>query len=217
MARQFENVGRACGFAVNQAAEYNIGAVRHQIPGGMYGTLKAQLAQHNMADRLEEVLEEVALVRRELGWPGMATPFSQLVGIQAVLNLVSGERYGIIPDEVIVYAAGHHGAPVAPIEPGVLDRIMASPRAAAIVANPPEQPTIEELRRRHGTDDDDELILRALVPASDIERMRAEGPLVTAMPLASSQEAEAVLRLMRTVASTQFMLRTAALSVELSR
>lgn len=217
VAQHFEAVGRTCGFAVNQAAEYDIGAVRHQIPGGMFGTLKAQLAQHNMADRLDEVLAEVAIVRRELGWPGMATPFSQLVGIQAVLNIVSGERYGIIPDEVIFYAAGHHGAPVAPIEPDVLDRIMAAPRARAIVDNPPEQPSIAELRRRHGTDDDDELILRALVPASDIERMRAAGPLVTDMPLAGSQEADAVLRLMRTVASPQFMLRTAALSLELAR
>ena len=217
VAAHFGSVGRACGFAVDQAAEYDIGSVRHQVPGGMFGTLKAQLAQHGMADRLDEVLDEVAVVRRELGWPGMATPFSQLVGIQAVLNLVTGDRYSIIPDEVIVYAAGHHGAPVAPIDPAVLDRIMAAPRARDIVANPPEQPDLAELRRRHGTDDDDELILRALVPAADIERMRAAGPLITAMPLAASQDADAILRLMRTVTSPHFTIRTAALSLELGR
>jgi len=217
VAEHFERVGRASGFLVNQSADYDVRSVQHQIPGGMFGTLKAQLAQHGMADRLDDVLAEVAVVRRELGWPGMATPFSQLVGIQAVLNLVSGERYGIIPDEVIVYAAGHHGEPAAPIDPQVLDRIMAAPRARDIVANPPEQPTIEDLRRRHGTDDDDELILRALVPAADIARMRAAGPLVRSMPLAGSQEADAVLRLMKTVTSPAFLLRTEALSLVLER
>ena len=217
VAAHFEAVGKAAGFLVNPSAEYDIRSIQHQIPGGMFGTLKAQLAQHGMAGRLDDVLAEVAVVRRELGWPGMATPFSQLVGIQAVLNIVGGERWKIIPDEVIVYAAGHHGTPVAPIDPQVLDRIMAAPRAHDIVATPPEQPTIEELRRRHGTEDDDELILRALVPRADIERMRASGPLIRSLPLASSQEADAVLRLMQTVTSNSFMLRTGALSLALER
>ena len=83
----------------------------------MTGTLKAQLAQHNMTDKLDEVLRETAVVRRELGYPGMATPFSQLVGIQAVLNVVTGKRYSIVPDEVIQYALGYYGQTVAPIDP----------------------------------------------------------------------------------------------------
>lgn len=217
VAAHFEATARACGFLANQAAEYDISSIQHQIPGGMFGTLKAQLAQHGMADRLDEVLAEVAIVRRELGWPGMATPFSQLVGIQAVLNLVTGERWQIIPDEVIVYAAGHHGTPAAPIDPQVLDRIMAAPRARDILAKPPEQPDIDTLRRRYGTQNDDELILRALVPAADIERMRAAGPLVRDLPLASSQEADAVLRLVKTVTSRHFSLRTDALTLALAR
>ena len=61
----------------------------------MTGTLKAQLAQYGMADRFEEVLEEIVHVREDLGHPISATPFSQLMGIQAVLNVVTGERYGI--------------------------------------------------------------------------------------------------------------------------
>ena len=136
-------------------------SIRHQIPGGMTGTLKAQLAQHNMTDKLDEVLRETAEVRRDLGYPGMATPFSQLVGIQAVLNIVTGKRYSIVPDEVIQYAAGFYGETVAPIDPNVRDMIMATPRAKQVVGAPPEQPTIEELRKRYGTEDDDELILRA--------------------------------------------------------
>ena len=107
-------------------------SIRHQIPGGMTGTLKAQLAQHNMTDKLDEVLRETAEVRRDLGYPGMATPFSQLVGIQAVLNIVTGKRYSIIPDEVIQYAAGFYGETVAPIDPNVRDMIMAAPRAKQV-------------------------------------------------------------------------------------
>src|SRR5260370_36926255 len=101
----------------------------------MTGTLKAQLAQHNMTEKLDDVLRETAEVRRDLGYPGMATPFSQLVGIQAVLNIVSGKRYSIVPDEVIQYAAGFYGQTVASINQNGLDQIMEAPRGKRAVAN----------------------------------------------------------------------------------
>src|ERR1700719_296528 len=138
VADHFERVGKAAGFPVNQHNEYDVLSIRHQIPGGMTGTLKAQLAQHNMTDKLDDVLRETAEVRRDLGYPGMATPFSQLVGIQAVLNIVTGERYSIIPDEVIQYAAGFYGETVAPIDPNVRDMIMAAPRAKQGAGSSPE-------------------------------------------------------------------------------
>nr|WP_031358276.1 pyruvate carboxylase [Caballeronia sordidicola] len=197
VADRMEQVGKAAGFLVNQSAEYNLFSVQHQIPGGMTGTLKAQLAQHGMSDRLDEVLTEVAIVRKELGYPGMATPFSQLVGIQAVLNLIHGERYKTIPDEIIEYALGNYGQTVAPIEPNILDKILSSPRAKFVKDNPPEQPTIEELRKRYGTHDDDELLLKVLLPEADLERMRAAGPLKRDYPLLSSPEMEQVGRLMK--------------------
>ncbi|MGH8516462.1 MAG: pyruvate carboxylase, partial [Panacagrimonas sp.] len=164
-----------------------------------------------------EVFRETAVVRRELGYPGMATPFSQLVGIQAVLNIVTGKRYETVPDEVIQYAAGYYGHTVAPIEPNVLDKIMSAPRAKNILANPPGQPTIEELRKQYGTDDDDELILRALVPQADIEKMRAAGPIKTTYPLLSSPELEQVARLMRIAKSPVVQLTMGGMSVGLSR
>ena len=217
VAERFERVGKAAGFPVNQHNEYDVLAEQHQIPGGMMGTLKAQLARHNMSDRLDEVLRETAVVRGEFGYPGMATPFSQLVGIQAVLNVVTAERYGTIPDEVIQYAAGFHGTPVAPIEPNVLDKIMAAPRAKQILSNPAEQPTLEELRKRYGTSDDDELILRALVPQTDIDKMRAAGPVQRDYPLLSTPELEQVARLMRLVKSRSLQIRSAEMSLSLSR
>jgi oxaloacetate decarboxylase alpha subunit len=217
VADHFERVGKAAGFLVNQHNEYNVLSTLHQIPGGMVGTLKAQLAQHHMSDRFEEVLKEVAVVRRELGYPGMATPFSQLVGIQSVLNIVKGERYAIVPDEIVQYAAGFYGQPVAPIDADVLDRIMSSPRAKEVVNAPPEQPSIEQLRKRYGTEDDDELILRALMPEADLQKMREAGPLQRVFPLLSSPELEQVSRLMRVAKSPVVQLITADLSVTLRR
>jgi oxaloacetate decarboxylase alpha subunit len=122
-----------------------------------------------------------------------------------------------VPDEVIQYAAGFYGDPVAPIDPEVMDQIMAAPRAKEITASIPPQPSIEDLRRRHGTDDDDELILRALVPAADIARMRAAGPPRRDYPTLSSPELEQVGRLMKLANSPFVRLRTEALELTLRR
>ena len=181
------------------------------------GTFKAQLAQHNMMDRLGDVLDEVARVRRELGYPGMATPFSQLVGIQAVLNIVTGKRYGTVPDEVVQYAAGFYGKTVAPVDENVLDRIMASPRAKDVLAKPPQQPTLEDLKKQYATDDEDELILRATVPAADIAKMRAAGPVKTTYPLLSSPELEQVRKLMKLTRSPVIEVKSAGMTVSLRR
>ena len=122
--------------------------------------------------------------RGSSGWPVMATPLSQLVGTQAVLNVVTGDRYELVPDQVVAYAAGHYGEPPAPIDAEVLERIMSADNAARVVANPPEQPTLEELRARHGTGpgEDDLLILRALIPEHDIAAMQAAGPVAARLP-----------------------------------
>ncbi len=197
VAEHFEKVGKTAGFLVNQHHEYDVLSAKHQIPGGMIGTLRAQMAKHNLSDRMDDVLMETAKVRAELGYPGMATPFSQLVGIQAVLNLVSEERYKIVPDEVIQYAAGFYGEPVAPIEGDVLDRIMDSPRGKKVASQPPQQKTEEELYKEYGTRDPDELILRALMPESDLKKMRENGPVARDYPVHSSQEVAEVCKLMK--------------------
>lgn len=216
VAEHFRAVGHAAGHPVDQFAEYDLFSVQHQIPGGMTGTLKAQLAQYGMSDRLADVLEETGRVRRELGYPIMATPFSQLVGVQAVLNLASGDRYSVVSDEVVQYAAGHYGQPPAPIDQDTLDRIVAAPGAARILETPLPQPTIEELRAQHGTQDDDELILTALVPAADIAAMRAAGPVRTDYPLDSSQVAQ-VKALMSAVGTPYVRVATESMDITLRR
>lgn len=214
----FRAVGTTAGYLVDQVSEYDLFNVTHQVPGGMVGTLKAQLEQHGMTHRLDEVLAETGAVRQELGWPVMATPLSQLVGTQAVLNVVTGERYQLVPDQVVAYAAGHYGEPPAPIDPDVLDRIMAAENASRVLANPPEQPTLEELRRRHGTSEreDDLLILRALIPDADITAMQAAGPVRRDYPLTPPQLRE-LRALIETVRTPYVRVQTEQFGVELRR
>ena len=217
VAEHFEKIGKAAGFLVNQYAEYDVLSILHQVPGGMVGTLKAQLVQHGMSDKLDLVLNETAKVRKELGYPGMATPFSQLVGTLAVLNIVSGKRYASIPDEVIQYAAGFYGQTAAPIDPNVMDIIMASPRAKQVVAHPPPQPTIEELRKEYGTEDDDELILRALVAGEGLDKMRMAGPVKTTYPYLSSPALDQVRRLMTIARSPLVEIKSADFELSLRK
>ncbi|MFC9357937.1 carboxyltransferase [Rhodococcus sp. NPDC057014] len=159
---------------VGQPAEYSLFQYRHQLPGGMAGTFKAQLRDRGMEDRFEEVLDEMSRVREELGYPVMATPFSQLVGTQAVLNVVTGSRYSVVPDEVMIYSQGFYGKPVAPMDPNVYDTIMSSPKAKSYENWEPPQPSLGELRKKFGESiSDDELLLRLLVPENDINVMRA--------------------------------------------
>jgi oxaloacetate decarboxylase alpha subunit len=214
----FRRVGRASGYLVDAVSEYDLFNVTHQVPGGMVGTLRAQLEQHGMARRIDEVLAETGEVRRELGWPVMATPLSQLVGTQAVLNVVSGDRYRVVPDEVVAYAAGHYGAPPAPIDPDVLDRVMHSEQADRVVKNPPEQPTLEELRTRHGTgpDEDDLLILKALIPESDIAAMKAAGPVRRDYPL-TPPEFDELRALIGTLGTPYMHVETERWAMELLR
>ena len=81
----------------------------HQIPGGMISNFRSQLSQQNALDKLEEALVEVSRVRKDLGWPPLVTPTSQIVGTQAVMNVLSGERYKMVPNEVKDYFRGLYG------------------------------------------------------------------------------------------------------------
>jgi oxaloacetate decarboxylase (Na+ extruding) subunit alpha len=178
IADHFERIAKQEGFQLGVPVEYDARVYQHQLPGGMTGTLKAQLAEHNLTDRLPDVLDEIVQVREELGHPISATPFSQLIGIQAVVNVTTKERWSVIPDEVIMYALGHLGPPLQPIQPDILDRILAAPRAAVLGAEPPEQMSMKEARERWGGKgvSDEEMLSRYLAPAEDLQKTREAGP-----------------------------------------
>ncbi|HTY49527.1 MAG TPA: hypothetical protein VMB48_07540, partial [Steroidobacteraceae bacterium] len=111
-----------------------------------------------------------------LGWPIVMTPFAQMVLTQAVMNVTGRERYAVVPDEVIRYALGRFGRPTVPIAPAVLERIESLPRTRALRAEPP-MPELPELRRRIGARlPDEEFLLRATMPAAQVDAMQAAGP-----------------------------------------
>ncbi len=93
--------------------------LQHQIPGGMLSNLLSQLEMQGASDKFDEVLEETARVRKDLGYPPLVTPTSQIVGTQAVFNVVAGERYKIVSEEVKDYVRGKYGRAPAAIDPEV--------------------------------------------------------------------------------------------------
>ena len=186
VAQHFSAVAGAEGYATGTPAEFRLAVYQQQLPGGMTGTLLNQLRTYGMQDRLGAVLEEVEIVRGEMGYPVMATPFSQLVGIQALLNVVNGERYGVIPEENLVYLAGHLGPHPGPVDEEVLDRARSTPRGREIFENPPRQPSLTEVRHEYGeTLSDEELLLRYLMPGPDVDAMYAAGPVPRRLPTTS--------------------------------
>lgn len=98
--------------------------ISHQIPGGMASNLIAQLKEQKAESRLKEVLEEVPKVRHDLGYPPLVTPTSQIVGVQAVFNVLTGERYKVVPKEVKDYVKGLYGKPPVPIKETLKRKIL---------------------------------------------------------------------------------------------
>jgi oxaloacetate decarboxylase alpha subunit len=163
------------GFPVGAPREYDQRLYSHQIPGGMISNFVYQLKQVGMESRLPEVMDETARVRAEYGYPIMVTPLSQIVGTQAAINVIVGERYRQVSDESIQYALGLHGGreAVEGMDPDVRDRILDRPRARELASWEPPNPTLAELRERYGEDvSDEDLILRAIVgdDAADVVR-----------------------------------------------
>lgn len=142
--------------------EYDPTLYSHQVPGGMISNLRSQLQTMGMGHRLPEILEEVGRVREDLGYPILVSPFAQYIVTQAVINVMQGERYKTIPDEIRKYAMGYYGHLAATpskefleraeLEPGVLARERAGTHIEAWVPR---------LRKELGPDADDEDILMA--------------------------------------------------------
>jgi oxaloacetate decarboxylase alpha subunit len=96
----------------------------HQIPGGMISNFRSQLEMQNALDKLPIVLKEVSIVREDLGFPPLVTPTSQIVGTQAVMNVLAGERYKIVPNEVKDYVRGLYGRSPVPVSRKMLRKIL---------------------------------------------------------------------------------------------
>jgi oxaloacetate decarboxylase alpha subunit len=177
MSAYFEELAAAEGLPPGTPSEFDESYFQHQIPGGMLSTMKRQLAEIRQLDKLPAVFEETARVRAELGYPIMVTPFSQVIGTQAVMNVISGERYANVPDEVMRYMLGRFGSPPGEVDETIRELVLSRPRARELEAEP-EMADLDELRSRFGKNIcDEEFVLRAVMPQAQVDAMLAAPPL----------------------------------------
>jgi oxaloacetate decarboxylase alpha subunit len=152
------------GMRTGVPLEYDLGKFEHQVPGGMMGTLRNQLVELKQEHRMKELLEEVSRVRAELGYAIMGTPYSQVVGAQALFNVTSGERYKDVSDELIMYMLGIFGEPDGPIDQDIKDKVLASQEGKRWLNWKAPEITIDDLRKLEPELSDDELLLRLMNP-----------------------------------------------------
>jgi oxaloacetate decarboxylase alpha subunit len=173
VSEHFRELARARGLPLGAPAEYDAAYYRHQMPGGMVTTTRRQLEEMRRPELFDAALEEVTRVRAEMGYPIMVTPVSQLVATQAVMNVISGERWSGVGDEMVRYFLGHFYEPAAPVDPDVADRVLSLPRAAEL--RDVEPLSLEGARERYGPNmPEEEVLLRLTMPEEQVDAMIAE-------------------------------------------
>jgi oxaloacetate decarboxylase alpha subunit len=176
VSRHFTAIAKREGFTVGAPVEYDYSQYQHQVPGGMLSNLRFQLRKVGLEHKFPAALEEAIKVREEFGYPIMVTPLSQFVGSQAAINVIVGERYKEVTDQVIKFALGHAGAEGArDMNPTIKDKILDRPRAREWAKWTPDEPSPDEIRRNIGAEgtSDEELLLRWIIGKEDIDSMRA--------------------------------------------
>ncbi len=156
----------------------DINTLLYQVPGGMLSNLVSQLKQANAMDKFNEVLKEIPRVREDLGYPPLVTPTSQIVGTQAVLNIVMGERYKMIPNEVKMIVKGMYGKTTIPIKEEIVKKIIGDEeqitcRPADLI--PPEMDKIRKEAAKYMEQEEDALSMAMLPkPAVDFFKSREQ-------------------------------------------
>lgn len=162
----------------DEATRPSVSVLLHQIPGGMLSNLVSQLKEQNALDKMEEVLLEVPRVRQDLGYPPLVTPTSQLVGTQAVLNVLAGSRYKRVTEEVKNYFLGQYGRPPAEVNKDVRKSVIGHEKPITVRPADMLPPELENLKREgqklgilHKEED---LITYALYPQVALKFLRGE-------------------------------------------
>ncbi len=146
----FEKVRKEKNYTVDRIVDEMV--ITHQIPGGMASNLLSQLKEQKASDRLKEVLEEVPRVRRDLGYPPLVTPTSQIVGVQAVFNVLAGDRYKVVPKEVKDYVKGLYGRSPAPIKDTIQKKILGNEKPIDIRPADLLEPILERIKKEVSKD-----------------------------------------------------------------
>lgn len=172
ISAHFADIARREGKPVGVPVEYDHFHYQHQLPGGMLSNFREQLRVAGLSHKFDELLEECARVRSELAWPIMITPFAQFVGTQAVFNVIHGERYAIVPNEVKKYVLGYYGRLLGPVDQNVFDRIVENGAKDIPLEPKPLEPLLPELRRKYPSASDDEILLRVMFAGNQVDEMK---------------------------------------------
>ncbi len=158
------------GFLDPKVLRVDVNTLKYQVPGGMLSNLMNQLKQAGKSDLLYEVLAEVPRVRKDFGYPPLVTPTSQIVGTQAVMNVLAGERYKMNPKESQALMAGEYGQLPAPVDPAVQKKVIGDRK---VITNRPAddlKPELEKYRKEIGqyiTQDEDVLSYALFPPVAE--------------------------------------------------
>lgn len=174
----FTSIAKKEGLPLGRPVEFDLYQFEHQVPGGVISNLKRQLSQIGAEHRIDEVLEETVKVRKDIGYPIMVTPFSQFVVTQASINIMQGERYKTITDEIIKFALGHYGKQIKSVDQSLMDRIQDLSRTKEFMNWERPRTSIEDIRSEMGANlTDDDLLLLVLINENDFKAMKAAGPI----------------------------------------
>ena len=178
VASYFHWVSEREGKPRGEIATYGADLYEHQVPGGMISNLRSQLDTMKLGHRLPEILAEVARVRHDLGYPILVSPFAQYIVTQATLNVVQGERYKTIPDEIRKYARGYYGRLAAQPSAEFLERANIDPSEYVTEAPAAHlEPAIPRLRAELGAAaSDEDILLAAFYDRKLIEPLRNPAP-----------------------------------------
>ena len=153
----------------------NPNILKYQVPGGMLSNLMSQLKQQGAMDKYEEVLNEVPKVRKDMGYPPLVTPLSQMVGTQAVMNVITGERYRMVPKEIKEYLHGLYGKSPAPVNEDVKKKIIGDDEVITYRPADKLNPQFEELREKYKdlVKSDEDVLTCALFEAKAVKFLTA--------------------------------------------
>ncbi len=166
IAKYFESVRVDLGHDRGVTSLTHMQVYSHQVPGGMISNLESQLKEQNALDRMPEVLEEIPIVRAEVGFPPLVTPMSQIVGTQAVLNVLSGRRWHIVPDEMKAYLRGMYGAAPGPVSREVVELVLGAEKPITVRPADLVHETLDDYRDEIGelARSEEDLLSYALFP-----------------------------------------------------
>ena len=163
------------GTLMHKALATDTQCLNYQVPGGMLSNLMSQLKQMNALDKFEEALAETPRVRKDLGYPPLVTPTSQMVGVQAVRNVLDGERYKTVSKEIKAYCRGEYGKTPAPVDPEIQKLILGDEKPLETRYADTLPPIVEDTRKKlEGVAQSDEDVLSYIAFPSLAEKFFVE-------------------------------------------